>query len=101
MEDPKLSTALFGKSEGPGPRSFGVLVRVFEDLKTAGRIAEDAEPSKLAEVLWAGVHGIVSLRLTCTGFKGAPAEELARLLVATLVDGLPGFKPAKVAKKAR
>lgn len=101
MEDPKLSTALFGESEGPGPRSFGVLVRVFEDLKTAGRIAEDSEPSKLAEVLWAGVHGIVSLRLTCTGFKGAPADELARLLVATLVDGLPGLKPVKAAKKAR
>ncbi|WP_205525866.1 TetR/AcrR family transcriptional regulator [Pyxidicoccus trucidator] len=101
MEDAKLSTALFGDAEGAGPKSFAVLVRVFEDLKTAGRLAEDAEPSKLAEVLWAGLHGIVSLRLTCTGFKGAPAEELARLLVATLVEGLPGLKPAKAAKKAR
>ncbi|MFP2904257.1 TetR/AcrR family transcriptional regulator [Pyxidicoccus sp. 3LFB2] len=101
MEDPKLSTALFSSAEGAGPKSFGVLARVFEDLKAAGRITEDAEPSKLAEVLWAGVHGIVSLRLTCTGFNGSPADELARLLVATLVDGLPGLKPAKAAKKAR
>jgi AcrR family transcriptional regulator len=101
MEDPKLSTAEFGDAEGAGPKSFAVLVRVFEDLKAAGRLAEEAEPSKLAEVLWAGVHGIVSLRLTCSGFKGSPAEELAQLLVATLVKGLPGFKPGKVAKKAR
>ena len=101
MEDPKLSTALFSDAEGAGPRAFGVLARVFEDLKAAGRLAEDAEPSKLAEVMWAGVHGIVSLRLTCTGFKGSPADELARLLVTTLVQGLPGLKPGKAAKKAR
>ena len=101
MEDPKLSTELFTDAEGAGPKSFAVLVRVFEDLKSAGRLAEDAEPSKLAEVLWAGLHGIVSLRLTCTGFKGSPADELARLLVGTLVNGLPGLKPAKAAKKAR
>nr|CAF05636.1 hypothetical protein [Archangium disciforme] len=103
MEDPKLSTALFrdAPEDGAGPRSFGVLVKVFEDLKAAGRIAEDAEPSKLAEVLWAGVHGIVALRLTCTGFKGSPPEELARLLVSTMVNGLPGLKPVKAARKTR
>ena len=102
MEDPKLSTELFKDApDGAGPRSFGVLVKVFEDLKAAGRLAEEAEPSKLAEVLWAGVHGIVSLRLTCTGFKGSPADELARLLVTTLVNGLPELKPARAAKKAR
>jgi AcrR family transcriptional regulator len=93
MEDPKLSTALFESEDGAGPRAFGVLAKVFEDLKAAGRLAEDAVPVQLAEVLWAGVHGIVSLRLTCTGFKGSPPEELARVLVATLVNGLPGLKP--------
>jgi AcrR family transcriptional regulator len=101
MEDPKLSTELFSDAQGAGPKSFAVLVRVFEDLKAAGRLAEDTEPSKLAEVLWAGLHGIVSLRLTCTGFKGSLAGELAQLLVGTLVNGLPGLKPGKAAKKAR
>ncbi len=102
MEDPKLSTELFGeKADNAGSRSFGLLVKVFEDLKAAGRLAEEAQPAQLAEVLWAGVHGIVSLRLTCTGFQGSPADELARLLVATLVHGLPGLKPGKAPKRAR
>jgi AcrR family transcriptional regulator len=93
MEDPKLSTALFSDAEGAGPRSFAVLGRAFEDLKAAGRLAEDADPARLAEVLWAGMHGIVSLRLTCAGFRHSPPDELARVLVTTLVHGLPGLKP--------
>lgn len=95
MEDAKLSTALFSEESGAGPKSFAVLARVFEDLKKAGRLAEDAEPFKLAEVAWAGMHGIVSLRLTCTGFQGSPVDELVRLLVTTLVSGLPGLKAVK------
>ncbi|MCP3137446.1 TetR/AcrR family transcriptional regulator [Pyxidicoccus xibeiensis] len=97
MEDAKLSTALFSDApDAAGPRSFGVLVRVFEDLKSTGRIAEAAEPWMLAEVLWAGLHGLVSLRLTCTGFQGSPVDELTRVLVTTLVHGLPGLKAQAV-----
>ena len=95
-------TALFSDApESAGPRSFGVLVKVFEDLKAAGRLAEDAEPWKLAEVLWAGLHGIVSLKLTCTGFQGSPVDELTRVLVSTMVHGLPGLKVAKAVRKTR
>lgn len=102
MEDPKLSTALFGDHpEGPGPRSFGVLVQVFVDLLATGRLEEGTKPEQLAEVLWAGVHGIVSLRLTCTGFPGTPAEELAQVLVTTLLKGLPGLKVGRAQKKAQ
>jgi AcrR family transcriptional regulator len=91
MEDPKLSTELFsGEKDNAGSRSFGLLVKVFEDLKAAGRLAEEARPEQLAEVLWAGLHGIVALRLTCIGFQGSPADELARLLVSTMVHGLQG-----------
>ncbi|AEI67979.1 TetR family transcriptional regulator [Corallococcus macrosporus] len=93
MEDPKLSTALFGENpEGAGPRAFGVLVQVFMDLLAAGRLEEGTKPEQLAEVLWAGVHGIVALKLTCSGFPGSPAEELTQVLVSTLVRGLPGLK---------
>lgn len=93
MEDAKLSTALFADNpEGPGPRSFGVLVQVFVDLLEAGRLEEGTRPDQLAEVLWAGVHGIVALKLTCSGFPGSPAEELTQVLVSTLVKGLPGLK---------
>ncbi|NTX38710.1 TetR/AcrR family transcriptional regulator [Myxococcus sp. CA051A] len=94
MEDPRLSTELFqGDSDGAGPRAFGLLARVFEDLKSAGRLATEADPGRLAEALWAGLHGIVSLKLTCAAFQTS-AEELRETLTETLVHGLPGLKPA-------
>ncbi|NNB85233.1 TetR/AcrR family transcriptional regulator [Corallococcus exiguus] len=88
MEDPKLSAELFqDKLHGEGPRSFALLVRAFEDLKAAGRAPEATPAEQLAEVFWAGLHGIISLKLTCSGFQGSPAEVLARTLVASLVQG--------------
>ncbi|WP_199749743.1 TetR/AcrR family transcriptional regulator [Corallococcus sp. AB038B] len=93
MEDPKLSAELFqDQQHGEGPRSFALLVTAFEDLKAAGRAPEATPAEQLAEVFWAGLHGIISLKLTCSGFQGSPAEVLARTLVASLVHDL---KPAR------
>ncbi|MBN8227524.1 TetR/AcrR family transcriptional regulator [Corallococcus macrosporus] len=93
MEDPKLSEGLFqDKQEGAGPKSFALLVRAFEDLKADGRALENTPAEGLAEVFWAGLHGIISLKLTCSGFQGAPAEALVKTLVATLVHDA---KPAR------
>ncbi|XXF80730.1 TetR/AcrR family transcriptional regulator [Myxococcaceae bacterium GXIMD 01537] len=102
MEDAKLSTQMFESgSDGAGVRAFAVLVQVFADLKEAGRLAEEAHPAQLAEVAWAGLHGIVSLKLTCASFQGTPAEELTQTFVRTLVHGLPGLKPARAVRRAR
>ncbi|NPC70800.1 TetR/AcrR family transcriptional regulator [Corallococcus sp. AB004] len=93
MEDPKLSAELFqDQQHGEGPRSFALLVTAFEDLKAAGRAPEATPAEQLAEVFWAGLHGIISLKLTCSGFQGSPAGVLARTLVASLVHDL---KPAR------
>ena len=93
MEDPKLSADLFqDKQHGEGPRSFALLTRAFADLKSAGLAPEATPAEQLAEVFWAGLHGILSLKLTCSGFQGAPAEVLAQTLVASMVHGP---KPAK------
>ncbi|WP_338865570.1 TetR/AcrR family transcriptional regulator [Myxococcus stipitatus] len=99
LEDPRLSSELFeGAPDGAGPRSFALLSGVFEDLKSAGRLSAEAQPARLAETLWAGLHGIVSLKLTCAAFKDTSAEDLRDTLLATMVHGLPGLKPAKGAK---
>ncbi|RKH43282.1 TetR/AcrR family transcriptional regulator [Corallococcus sicarius] len=99
MEDPKLSADLFqDKQEGAGPKSFAVLVRAFESLKAQGLTLDATTPVRLAEVFWAGLHGIVSLKLTCSGFQGAPAEALTQTLVASMVHGT---KPAKAARRTR
>ncbi|MCE9673450.1 TetR/AcrR family transcriptional regulator [Myxococcus stipitatus] len=102
LEDARLSTELFRDApDGAGPRSFALLAGVFEDLKAAGRLAEDASPTRLAEVTWAGLHGIVSLKLTCAAFQETTADALQASLVETLVYGLPGLKGGKPARARR
>ncbi|WP_198956249.1 TetR/AcrR family transcriptional regulator [Archangium sp. Cb G35] len=96
MEDPKLTTALFGEGQDDaGARAFAFLVQPLEELKSAGRLAEDADTRQLAEVFWAGVHGIVSLKITCAGFQGTEADVLASTLVTTFFHGLPGLTGAQ------
>lgn len=95
MEDPKLTTQLFGAGQDDlGARAFEHLVRPLEALKAQGRLAAEANSQQLAEVLWAGVHGIVSLRLTCSGFQGTPTEELTTAMLSTFLHGLPGLAGA-------
>jgi AcrR family transcriptional regulator len=96
MEDPKLTKALFGEGQDDaGARAFALLVTPLEELKAAGRLAVDADSRQLAEVLWAGVHGIVSLKLTCAGFQGTEADVLTSTLVTTFFHGLPGLTGAQ------
>jgi AcrR family transcriptional regulator len=90
LEDARLSADLFeDKQHGEGPRSFALLIQAFVDLQATGQAPDTTPPERLAEVFWAGVHGIVSLKLTCTGFQGAPAEALAETLVATMLRAPP------------
>lgn len=100
MEDAKLTIALFDRTSGdnPGGRSFGALTDTLEALRADGRLEGDTPTARLAEVLWAGLHGIVSLRLTCAGFQGAPAEDLATTFVTTFMRGLlkpPSTRPSR------
>ena len=58
----------------------------------AGRFRDDCDdPDMVAQVLWSGVHGLVSLHLTkgddpCLSFR--PVKVTARLLVDATIRGL-------------
>jgi len=92
MGDPKYATSLFedrGKEEGsPGMQALALLVGAFAELRAQGRLAIDAEPYALAEMLWSAVHGIVALHLACGQFPETPPERLRELLTQTLLHGL-------------
>lgn len=89
MEDPEItSSVLRGGPEDSGEQSFLLLVNAFEALKAQGRLAQGAEPQRLAEVFWAGLHGLVSLKLTCSDFLRTPAEELSANMSRALLEGI-------------
>ena len=89
MEDPQLTTAVFkAAADDPGQRAYRALTDPLEELRAAGRLRPDADVQALADTLWAVVHGIVSLKLTCPGFPVTPVEPLVDTALRTFLDGL-------------
>jgi len=89
MEDPQLTTAVFqAAGDDPGQRAYQALVAPLEELEEAGQLRAGAEVQALADTLWAVVHGIVSLKLTCPGFPVTPVEPLVDTALRTLLAGL-------------
>ena len=82
MTDPKYTSDIFRSPEDAGGRTFQVLVRLVEDLKAQGAVADTVAGVPLAEVLWGALHGVVSLKLTCPIFPSTPIEPLLDTLVA-------------------
>jgi AcrR family transcriptional regulator len=71
----------------PGNRAFGLVESTVRELVEGGRI-KPVDPTLAAEMLWAAVHGIVSLKLVCPDFPTRSSEELTDLILATLEAGL-------------
>jgi AcrR family transcriptional regulator len=92
MDDPKFSTLAFEEKERsadtPGMKALGLLVTLFGELRARKRLASEAELDALAEMTWATVHGIVSLKIAhADTLPLAPADELIEILADTLIRG--------------
>jgi AcrR family transcriptional regulator len=92
MEDPKYTSAGFQEQaeadDSPGHQALGILVGIFDELRAQKRLKSSADSLVLAETIWAAVHGIVSLKITCHGHPQASAEELLQSMLASLAAGL-------------
>jgi AcrR family transcriptional regulator len=94
MEDPKITSAALiavpiDGSEGPGMQAFQLLVDLFDDLKANNSLAMEADSARFAQLLWTSLHGIVSLKLTCSSFLATSVEELVSTMTHTFLAGLP------------
>jgi AcrR family transcriptional regulator len=92
MEDPKFAEVAFHEYEksadSPGMQALALLVAIFSELRDRKRLANEADPEALAEMMWVAVHGIVSLKITHAGrFPQTATEELFELVTDTLVRG--------------
>ncbi len=90
MEYKYLAVVFGGDSkerDDPTSRAaFDLLVRTAAELS----LQVDATPQQIAETLWAAVHGIVSLKLTCPVFPMSTAQELESIMTSALLRGLTG-----------
>jgi AcrR family transcriptional regulator len=76
----------------PDEDAYAFLRATVAEAIEAGRLREDCDdPDLVAQVLWSGVHGLVSLHLTkadnpCLSFR--PVKATARLLADATIRGL-------------
>lgn len=82
--------------EDPGERAFAFVVDTVKACRDSGAFPAD-DPNLVAEMLWTGVHGIVSLALTCHNVIETPLDTLIDAMCETLVRGL---KTAPVGRSA-
>jgi AcrR family transcriptional regulator len=110
MEDPAYLAAVFSNpvEDDPATLAYNLLVEVTGGLLSVGlRPAKIRKPARavtaveMAESLWASLHGIVSLKLTCPAFPSSPAEDLTEIYIETMLRGLTVTPASKTAGKSR
>jgi len=76
-----------------GLKAFSCLRQGVQECVDAGvLVSHDAD--ELAQTLWAGIHGLTSVLITCTGFPFIEQNRLIDRMVHTLVEGVR-LKPGK------
>jgi AcrR family transcriptional regulator len=93
MQDPQFNEVMFRQTAideetGAGHQAFRLIMDALAELKQTGEIDKHASTRQLAEVLWAGVHGVVSLKLIYPAFPATPTSALVRTMIRTLINGL-------------
>ena len=82
IEDPKFAEEMFRaapleRDDGAGRQAFAAIEKAVRDLKESGKLAREEDENLLAEVLWTGVHGVVSLKLDLSGLPDQSYESLS------------------------
>jgi AcrR family transcriptional regulator len=70
-----------------GLQSFACMRQCVQNCIDAGEtVSNDAD--ELAQTLWAGIHGMTSLLITCSGFPFVERTRLIDRMVHTLIEGV-------------
>jgi AcrR family transcriptional regulator len=78
MEDPTYVGAAFESAaqagDDAGEAAFRLVADALDEMKAQGRLPASADSDVWTEALWATMHGIVALRLTCPVFPRTPLD---------------------------
>ncbi|MPW06145.1 TetR family transcriptional regulator [Paraburkholderia sp. CNPSo 3155] len=88
--------------DDPGDAALHIMIDALDKLRAAGRLSASVasmESAVWAEALWASLHGIVALNLTCPVFPSAPLETLVGVTLDAWL-GAPQAVPAGASNSA-
>jgi AcrR family transcriptional regulator len=80
----RASKSLF---ETTGKKAFSCLRGGVQECVDAGELVSN-DADELAQTLWAGIHGLTSLLITCTLFPFVEQNRLVDRMVHTLIEGV-------------
>ncbi|HTP69847.1 MAG TPA: TetR/AcrR family transcriptional regulator [Dongiaceae bacterium] len=80
----------YKQPDSPGMQAFDFLRRCVYDCIAAAKFKKNADPELISQTLWAGIHGVTSLLITCEGFPWVGRDKLIQSMVDTLVEGVSG-----------
>ncbi|MBV8216462.1 MAG: TetR/AcrR family transcriptional regulator [Verrucomicrobia bacterium] len=85
MADPQLTKAVFTHrdSGGAAEGALGLIVTAFTELHTGSK-KTGVSPMELAELFWAGLHGLASLRIACSRALTSDEFRLAQIFTAEI-----------------
>jgi AcrR family transcriptional regulator len=75
-----------------GMKAFGCLQQGVRECIAAG-VMVDGDVEELAQTIWAGMHGLTTLLITCTGFPFVERNRLIERMVNTLIEGVKTKSP--------
>jgi AcrR family transcriptional regulator len=70
-----------------GQEAFSCLRQGVQECIDAGALVSN-DADELAQTLWAGIHGLTSVLITCTGFPFVEQNRLIDRMIHTLVEGV-------------
>jgi AcrR family transcriptional regulator len=73
--------------ETTGSKAFACLRQGVQQCVDAGELVSN-DADELAQALWAGIHGLTSVLITCTAFPFVEQNRLIDRMVHTLVEGV-------------
>ncbi|HTS28060.1 MAG TPA: TetR/AcrR family transcriptional regulator [Bryobacteraceae bacterium] len=76
-----------GVFETAGHKAFACLRQGVQECIDAGELVSN-ETDELAQTLWAGIHGLTTVLITCSGFPFVEHNRLIDRMVHTLVEGV-------------
>jgi AcrR family transcriptional regulator len=76
-----------GVFQTTGQKAFSCLREGVKACVDAGEMVSD-DADELAQTLWAAIHGLTSVLITCTGFPFVEQNRLIDRMVHTLIEGV-------------
>jgi AcrR family transcriptional regulator len=70
-----------------GMQAFNLLAQGVQECIDAGLMVS-GDTAELSQTIWAGMHGLTSLLITCVGFPFVEPNRLIERMVDTLIEGL-------------